>query len=1017
MHENCDGRWAVRITEIAERARTLDEILAGFASGLITGSQVSEDPRYGRWLDAVAAGDRSAFLRRLNWDSRPETTGAPPRSVEVEWIPWVKKVFELARSVAAELSEEKALAEEALCLPEEPIPFFELWVPFLRNARMLLRNRIGAGVDLLSPSALYDIERQLLTDLAARGVWAAYEAFDLWRSQSGEILPCESGKPGRLFYNAFILKALANGLGDFFVRYSSLARRLATAAACWVEATAEMTERLANDFPELESVLNGGGSLGQVTKVERLSEPHGGGRRVMALTMSGGRKLVYKPRPVACEAAFQDLLCELATKGLTCAPAPFKMVSRYGYGWSEWLEPAKAKDLAEVERYFERAGALLCLVELLGGDDLHAENVVATAGGPVLIDAETLFQPLIEEETPATPPHFRSQLATSLQVDAAGRSHDQGGLQGSTRWLGETRRPVWCLVNTDAVSVDYQPAYMEPGANVLYWKGRPSLPGDHRDALARGFSATYRFLLEHRGELLADEGLLAAFRSASSRVVLRPSQSYAALVARLRQARFQGTGMSTDTLIETSARPFVCHHVRPRVWDVIAEERKALRQGDIPRFEVPVGDTRIELPGGGADCFSLSGFEATRRRIHGLSDTGLAEWLKALKRLWAPPTARQRTRPESCPPVDPVGLSLALGRNLVEGRGMGRARGLYEGGLGVALFIAALARLTGDRPLGVQAANLALKELARALPKVQGGAVELGSFTGLGGDLYGSACITHWLGDSAVADAAVSRLRQVGPRDLDGASPDLAAGLAGCILGALAFAAVTGEPAARELAEIAGERLAARVGDCVISQPGVAHGFAGISLAFLRLAETGGDRDWAVLARRAWEREWEVRAQAFGFLPGLTRQGLGWCRGSSGLGLVALELLRAEPAEDRPLELTMAVAAVREDWTSDLDSLCCGMGGEIELLLQTPYAPGFPSLAHRLDSLCTTWWRRLAANGLQLDRDRLGRNRHRAALFRGSAGIGYQLLRTSQPDRWPSILTFQPPAFVENDRR
>ena len=47
----------------------------------------------------------------------------------------------------------------------------------------------------------------------------------------------------------------------------------------------------------------------------------------------------------------------------------------------------------DVRLDFERCGGLIALAYLFRGRDLHMENLIATSGGPVLIDLELLFEP------------------------------------------------------------------------------------------------------------------------------------------------------------------------------------------------------------------------------------------------------------------------------------------------------------------------------------------------------------------------------------------------------------------------------------------------------------------------------------------------------------------------------------------------------------------------------------------------------------------------------------------------
>lgn len=1004
MNAPCSFVAADLLPKICARALTLHEHAQSLKQEDLASLASGGGPPFSGWLYAAAAGDRFAFRRRLDWNGWNQQAAEP----HPDWASLLSHSFKQALFVACEIKSSGKATEEDCFQERETIPFPEIFLPFLRVARKQLAMIAGQSLDSFSNSARIDLELRLLSNLSACGATTVYESFDRWRSAAA---------PGSEVYQTFVTSFLEKGYAGFFLDNAALARRLATTTALWVAAIAELAARLATDRPLLERQLADGKSLGTVVQVDPgLSESHGGGRRVMSLTFSCGLRVVYKPRPVAIEAAFQDLLRWLATRGLSCAPAPLRIISRPGYGWGQWLEPAAARNRPQVERYFERAGALLCLVELLGGDDLHAENVVATEDGPVLIDVETLFQPRIDEEPSGAPPRLRSQLATSLQLDAAGVLYDLGGFQGHEQRLAEARRLSWHAPNTDAMAPEECPAWDGPGPNVLFWRGRPCLPATYRDALARGFGAAYQCLLRHREELLADDGPLSTLRSGSTRVLLRGSQQYAEVLLRLRQPRFQSTGVAGDLLIEARNRPFSCDRRRPSGWDAVAEERAALLAGDIPRFEVPVDGTAIQLPGGRTvrGCFAVSGFQAARMRLERMSEDSLSGWLLEIRRLGSR-GKRNPPRESAEPPAEswnPLAQAVAVGRRLMSGSDTEKTsgeRGLYGGLLGLAVFIAALARQTGDPDLRARAVALAQAELSRPLPRRRGAGVDVGGFAGVGGELYAASLIASWLEDSSVIAAASQRLRRIESHILDRAEPDLAAGLAGCTLGALALSDTTGDSAARSLAVAAGERMTARIEEIAMAHPGVAHGFAGIVLTLLRLADSTGDGSWIEPARRAWEREWHVRAAGPGFLPSLTRHGQGWCRGSAGIGLVALRLFQAEPGLDRPVELSTAVATVNEEGLADLDTPCCGAPGQLDLLLEARPVLNQSSLDDRCERLRALWWRRLAAQGPQLDGDRQGRNHRRSGLFRGWAGVGYQLLRTSRPEHWPSILMFEPP--------
>lgn len=59
----------------------------------------------------------------------------------------------------------------------------------------------------------------------------------------------------------------------------------------------------------------------------------------------------------------------------------------------EYAEQASCTTQQEVEDYYLRAGMLLCLLHVLGGTDMHNDNLVACGQHPILIDLETVTTP------------------------------------------------------------------------------------------------------------------------------------------------------------------------------------------------------------------------------------------------------------------------------------------------------------------------------------------------------------------------------------------------------------------------------------------------------------------------------------------------------------------------------------------------------------------------------------------------------------------------------------------------
>ena len=103
--------------------------------------------------------------------------------------------------------------------------------------------------------------------------------------------------------------------------------------------------------------------------------------------------MVYKPRSLAVESRFHDLLAWLNGVGFAPEFRPVGLLDRNTHGWMAWVDAAEVKTTAEIERYYRRQGAYLALFYALEATDLHMSNVIAAGEHPALIDLETLFHP------------------------------------------------------------------------------------------------------------------------------------------------------------------------------------------------------------------------------------------------------------------------------------------------------------------------------------------------------------------------------------------------------------------------------------------------------------------------------------------------------------------------------------------------------------------------------------------------------------------------------------------------
>ena len=483
-----------------------------------------------------------------------------------------------AETLRAALFEARFEDAAGACDPAQPLPFETLHLPFVNFFYGRLRAEIPDLDALLAPQAQAALAHDLLYTLALYACEPLYAAFSPYRhSGFAPLAPLISAAPDAV-YRRFVAAMQAGGLHTFYAAYPALARLQAVATGLAVEAACEFLRRLRADLPEIRSHWSAG-DLGPVTALAgALGDRHRGGRQVTGLTFAGGLRLIYKPKDLGLDVAFNGLIAWLNAHGAPVALQPLPVLNRDGYGWTGLAIPEACADEAAVERYYQRAGALACLVYLLQATDCHSENLIAAGEYPVLVDCETLLAPRPRAGLPRG--DRWSALTQQLMADSvlasglvpwpdaamAAHMNTPCGICDARRAGGEVRSTGWTGINTDRMALRTVTELPWAQHNLPHVAGRPAHAEDHLDALAAGFAATYRFLVEERPALLAPAGPLAAFRGQFVRFVFRATRVYGAVSLYARRPAHLRDGADFSLAGELLARALLLDDDRPASW-------------------------------------------------------------------------------------------------------------------------------------------------------------------------------------------------------------------------------------------------------------------------------------------------------------------------------------------------------------------------------------------------------------------------------------------------------------------
>ncbi len=370
-------------------------------------------------------------------------------------------------------------------------------------------------------------------------------------------------------------------------------------------ATLRFAQRWTTDRPRLESLCPGGpGELHEFSF--GAGDSHRGGATVTIVRGEGWR-VVYKPRSLAIDRALRGFVAELAGDHGSALNVRVPEVLDCGdYGWAEFVAHRFAAGNEELGSFYRGIGHLLALMRLLSGSDLHAENVIAQGGAPVVVDCETLFTPKI----PPSPSGYGEAMDRAGEL-VARTVLSVGVLPGRGLGLG------WRGVDLSAVGMlrgeqpmQHQLGIIDAGTDEAHVGStlveapvaqnhpspQPAL-AEYWPEVLRGFDELTATLqrLDASGSL---RPRLRVFEDCRIRVVARATEVYAEIGRMLwhpvslhnpEPARQRAFGLLQKMAANVS--------VAPGDPDVINAEIDELLEGDVPYFSTVVREGRLHGPG------------------------------------------------------------------------------------------------------------------------------------------------------------------------------------------------------------------------------------------------------------------------------------------------------------------------------------------------------------------------------------------------------------------------------------
>jgi hypothetical protein len=369
-----------------------------------------------------------------------------------------------------------------------------------------------------------------------------------------------------------------------FQEYPVLTRELTMYIDRWVAVNLEFLRHLCGDWKAIRIMFSPARDPGVLVQLSRPGGECRGGRSVQIARFSSGFRIVYKPRSLALDVHFQELLAWINDRGDHPPFAALKLLDRGTYGWVEFVAAQGCSSLDEIRRFYERQGGYLALLYALEATDFHCGNVIAGGEHPVLIDLEALFHPRVGGDDPgqvdqiASDPFSQSVWRVGLLPQRVWSTPeiegiDISGLGAVAGQLTPYGVPHWERFGTDEMCLVHKRAVLLGGQNRPCLNNAEANVSEHAEAIAAGFTKLYRLLLKYRGDLLANSGPIACFAQDEVRAILRSTRAY-------------------DTLLQNSYHPDMLRDAldRDRLFDWLwaAVEHFPYLEGDSCRARRPV---------------------------------------------------------------------------------------------------------------------------------------------------------------------------------------------------------------------------------------------------------------------------------------------------------------------------------------------------------------------------------------------------------------------------------------------
>jgi type 2 lantibiotic biosynthesis protein LanM len=361
------------------------------------------------------------------------------------------------------------------------------------------------------------------------------------------------------------------------------------------------------------------------------------GEGTSLITLLDGTKLIYKPRNINITNSYNKFI-DWINQNLKTDLRTFKCVSCENYGWLEFITYESVNSSEELQEYYYKAGVLLAISFLLGSKDCHYENIIASGKNPVLIDHETIIQPLFSNQSILSWDEKNKIPLFSVLESMLIANQDTGvpleyagfGNRGSIETMDiekKVLKPNTIDCNRDTRFI-FRKLVKE---NVPLYKDTLIFANSYENNFIEGFSAAYGLFMDSREFLMSAESPVQLFDNHKIRYVWRPTFIYFRILKHLRSPVFMsGFEAYSSKLYKLLSKAYQKESLKNFKF-ILDSEMDQMLNGDIPFFSLDSQDHHLENDKQ-FNIFKYNCIENIKCRINSLSIHHKNEQIEYIKK-------------------------------------------------------------------------------------------------------------------------------------------------------------------------------------------------------------------------------------------------------------------------------------------------------------------------------------------------------------------------------------------------